>query len=255
MTAPSDHPQNELEFALAAGITDEAARPHFYETLLKSQVLIVPVGEMPSIAAGVVQADTTLSFPMVEIDGEPHVPFFSSEARLPVGTSFIELSAIAFLRIVSGANLVLNPGSSYGKAFLPSEVASLLDGSLFKPTETLTPKAGEQQMIGQPKDYPHKFAATISRFLASEPSVELAFLAQHIIAGMHTQPVILVAVVAPEVGFERIAGAIGIIAKETLKGEGVVDVTRLRKEHLGYFSNQAPIYQRKKKSLLSRLFG
>jgi hypothetical protein len=255
MNAPSDHPQNELEFALVAATTDEAARPRFYETLLKSQVLIVHVGEMPSVAAGVVQDDTTLSLPTVEIDGEPHVPFFSSEARLPVGTPFIELSAIAFLRIVSGANLVLNPGSSYGKAFLPSEVASLLDGSLFKPTETLTLKAGERQLIGQPKDYPHEFAAAISRFLSSEPGVELAFLAQHFMVGMHTQPVILVAVVAPEVGFDRLAAAIGIIAQETRKGEGAVDVIRLRKEYLGYFSNQAPIYARKKKSLLSRLFG
>jgi hypothetical protein len=46
-----------------------------------------------------------------------------------------------------------------------------------------------------------------------------------------------------------------IIAQETRKGEGAVDVIRLRKEYLGYFSNQAPIYARKKKSLLSRLFG
>ncbi|HEX8433286.1 MAG TPA: enhanced serine sensitivity protein SseB C-terminal domain-containing protein [Longimicrobium sp.] len=255
MTAPPDRPRNELELALAAGITDEAARPHFYGTLLKSQILIVHVGEMPSAVAGVIQADTPLSLPMIEIDGEPHVPFFSSEARLPVGTPFIELSAIDFFRIVSGANVVLNPGSSDGKAFSANEIASLLDGSLFEPTETLIPKAGERQTISRPKDYPHKFAAAVSRSLASEPGVELAFLPQHVIEGRHTQPLLLVAVLAPEVGFDRIASAIGIIAKETLKGEGAVDVTRLQKKDLGYYAKQARIYERKKKSLLSRLFG
>ena len=234
---------------------DEAARPRFYETLLRSQVLVVPVGEVPSTLDGIVQVDTELSLSTVEIDGKPHVPFFSSEARLPVGTAFLGLSAIDFLRITSGLYLVLNPGSDYGKAFLPNEVASLLDGSLLRPAETLTAKGGEQQLIGQPQDYPHNFAEAVSRFLSSEPGVEQAFLAQHFIAGVHTEPAILVAVVAPEFGFERIAGAIGVIAKETRMSEEAVDVTRLQKSRLGYFADQAPIYERKKKGLFAKLFG
>jgi hypothetical protein len=192
---------------------------------------------------------------MVEVNGAPHIPFFSSEARLAEGTPFIGMSALDFLKITLRSNLILNPGSRYGKAFLPAEVASLLDGSMFKPSEKLVAKGGEQQLIGQPKDYPHEFASTISRFFVSEPSVEMAFLAQHYIAGMHTQPAILVAVVAPELGFDRIAGAIGVIAKDTRKSEGAVDVTRAQKGSLGYFSNQAPIYERKKKGLLHKLFG
>jgi hypothetical protein len=258
MNTQLDNPQNDLESALIAGVEDAAARPIFYETLLKSQVLIVPAGEAPSIVAGVVQADTKLSLSTIEIDGERHVPFFSSEARLPVGTSFLGLSAIDFFQLTKGSNLVLNPGSNYGKIFLPDEVASLLDGSLFRPVETLTAKGGEQQLIGQPKDYPHKFAAAVARLLASEPSVEQAFLAQHFIAGMHTQPAILVAIVAPESGFEQIAGAIGVIAKEMKEmrdAKKEVDITRLQKANLGYFSSQTPIYERKKKSFLSGLFG
>ncbi len=255
MPAHTDFPQNELESALVAGATDESARPRFYETLLNSQVFIVPVAAPPPTVDGIVQADTKLSLSMMEINGAPHVPFFSSETRLAEGTPFIGMAALDFLKITLGSSLILNPGSSYGKAFLPAEVASLLDGSMFKPSEKLVSKGGEQQLIGQPKDYPHEFASAISRFFASEPSVEMAFLAQHYIAGMHTQPALLVAVIAPEQGFERIAGSIGIIAKETKKSEGAVDVTRVQKGSLGYFSNQEPIYTRKKKGLFQKLFG
>ena len=48
-----DHLQNELEFPQIAGATDEAPRPRFYETLLKSQVLILHAGEVhqPSVAS------------------------------------------------------------------------------------------------------------------------------------------------------------------------------------------------------------
>ncbi len=257
MKTKSDTPRNDLERALIAGATDEAARPRFYETLLRSQVLVAPIGEMPPTVDGVVQAETKLALSTIEIDGKPHVPFFSSEARLSVGTEFIGLSAVDFLRITKGSYLVLNPDSDYGKAFSPSEVDSLLDGSLFRPAETLTAKGGEQQFIGQPKDFPHKFAEAVSRFLSSEPTVEKAFLAQHFIAGLHAEPAILLAVIAPEAGFERIAGAIGIIASETRKAEAAVDNTRLERSHLGYFADQAPIYERKikKRSLFAKLFG
>jgi hypothetical protein len=256
MDASFDDPNNELELALVAGARDEAARPHFYEALLKAQVFIVPSGGAPlEVEGGIVQTTAQLDLATVQLNGAPHVPFFSSEARLPSGAAFLGMSAFDLLQITRGSHLVLNPGSAYGKAFLPGEVESLLDGSMFKPTETLTAKGGEQQLIGQPKDYPHKLAETVSRYLESEPDVEQAFLAQHFIAEMHTEPALLVAVVAPESGFERIAGAIGIIAKDTRAAPGAVDVTRLQPNSLGYFKGQQPIYQRKKKSLLTKLFG
>ncbi|MFT4248869.1 MAG: enhanced serine sensitivity protein SseB C-terminal domain-containing protein [Pseudomonas sp.] len=255
MTAQNDTPHNELESSLIAGAMDQAARPRFYETLLRSQVLVVPIGEAPTVVDGLLQGDTKLSFSTIEIDGKYHVPFFSSESRLPSGTTFIRLSAVDFFKITSGSHLILNPGSNYGKVFFSHEVASLLNGSLFQPTETLTATGGERQLIGQPKDYPHDFSDAVSRFLSSEPGVEKAFLALHFIADVHTEPTILVAIIAPEVGFERMAAAIGVIAKETSKAEWAVDVIRLQENQLGYFSDQAPIYERKKKGLFAKFFG
>ena len=247
---------NDLEMALVAGARDEAARPRFYETLLKSKVLLAYAGEAPQdVADGVVQRDTKLSLPTVEINGIPHVPFYSSEARMPKGQQYVSMLAVDFLRMTVGSHLALNPGSDYGKAFLPQETASLLDGSLFRPSQAMTAKGGERQLIGQPKDYPQAFADAVARYLALEPAVEQAFLAQHFIAGMHTMPALLVAIDAPETGFERIAGAIGVIAKDTRKAEGAVDVTRVQAGSLGYFANQQPFYRRKKKSFLTKLFG
>lgn len=246
---------NDLETALVAAAKDEAARPAFYEILLRSTVLVVPVGEPPEVVDGVAPRDTTLSLANIPINGQPHIPFFSSEERLTPGTQFLGLAAKVLFEVTRGSHLVLNPGSDYGKVFLPTEVAALLDGSLFEPSQTFTAKAGSKQLIGQPADYPHSMADAVARFLATQPAVEKAFLAQHFIEGVHTKPAILIAVVAPEHGFEKLAGSIGVIAKETHQSEKAVDISRLAPGRLGYFRNLPPIYVREKKGWLGRLFA
>jgi hypothetical protein len=245
----------ELETALAAAAGDEAARPRFYETLLKSQVLIVPAGETPAIVDGVVPEESSISLGVIELDGVQHVPFYSDESRLEPGTQFLRLAARDLLEMTRGAYLVLNPGSEHGKAFVPEEVASLLDGTIFQPQSTFVAPAGTQQLIGQPKDYPHAFAAALARLLVNEPEVERAYIAQHFIAGVHTDSTLLVAVVAPQLGFERISGAIGIVARDTVPRSAPVDVMRIDSEAQGYFSDQKPVYERRKPGFLAKLFG
>ena len=249
-------PQNKLEQALVAAATDVAARPGFYRALAESDVLVAYVGEAPPITNGVVTEATNLSLPNIEIQGCMHIPFFSSEARLPPGTQFLGMRALDLFNFTKGSHLVLNPGSDFGKLFVPSEISEILDGSLFTPTDVLTVKKGSEQLIGQPKEYPHDFAKALIRFFSGEQSVRSAFLAQHFIAGTHTEPALLVAVSAPEKDFERISAGIGIIARDTKKPQNAVDITRLQDGVIhDYFASQIPIYERKKQGLLSRLFG
>jgi hypothetical protein len=253
MTSNQFVPQNTFESTLVAAATDPSARPKFYEALLAANVLVVPAGDPPPIVDGVVPVETTVSFAAVNVQGVAHIPFFSSESRLPRGTQYLGLAAIDFLRMTSGSNLVLNPGADYGKAFTPTEIASILDGSILKPEQTVVIKGGEKQLIGQPKDYPSDFAAALSRYFSSVPAVQRAFLAQHFIAGVHTEPALLVAVEADDVDFEKLCGGVGVIAKDTRNAKNAVDIVRLKSDARGYFADQKPIYE-KKKSVFDRLF-
>lgn len=247
--------QNELEAALVRAATDAAARPAFYKALLEAQLLIVPAGQPPALEDGVLKEAATLQLAQIEIQGQQCIPLFTSEARLPQGTRYLGLASRDLFNITKGAVFVLNPGAQYGKMLLPSEVTQLLDGSLFKPSETLTVQKETKGLIGQPKDYPHEFVAALKRYFAGEPSVEKAFLAQHFMPGVHTEPALLVSIVAPEREFERIVGEVGIIARETKKPQNVVDITRYDQRNDSYFSNQEPIYVRAKRGFLGKLFG
>lgn len=134
-TSQQFEPANLLEIALKNAADDPAAGPVFYRELMESKVLIVPAGEKPRIVNGVVRANSQISIANLMFDGKPHVPFFSSEKRVPAGTEFLMLDARALFEITCGAPLVLNPGQPYGKQFLPDEVARLLDGTMFEPRE------------------------------------------------------------------------------------------------------------------------
>ena len=138
---------------------------------------------------------------------------------------------------------------------VPDEVTQLLDGSLFKPSETFTVKKETKGLIGQPKDYPHEFVAALKRYFATEPSVEKAFLAQHFLPGVHTEPALVVSILAPGREFERIAGEVGIIAREIKKPQNAVDITKYDVGNESYFSKQEPIYVRAKRGIFGKLFG
>jgi hypothetical protein len=251
-------PQNDLEVALLAAAADTAARPRFYRALLESNVLIVPVGQQPSVLGGVVQGESPIALKAIEIEGRTHTPFFSSENRLLPGTPYLGLKARDFLHMTKGAHLVLNPGSDYGKLFVPAEVERLLDGSLLvaKEKDYFKASAGSKRIIGQPKDYPHSFAAALARYFASEPSVDRAYLAQHFISDVHTEPALLIAIVTSTDEFDRIAAATGLIARETKKTQNAVDVVRLdNSKPDNYFTKQKPIYERKGRGFLQRILG
>jgi hypothetical protein len=247
-------PQNELESSLMSAATDAAARPMFYKVLANAKVLIVPVGEMPTIVDDVVREPGKLQLAKVAIQGQLHIPLFSSEARLPQDTRYLGLAAADLFKMTQGEHLVLNPGAEYGKVLMPGEIARILDGSIFNPTETFTVKEPTKAMIGQPKDYPTEFVAALKRYFATEPLVEKAFLAQHLIVGVHNEPALLVSILAPEEEFSRIAGAVGVIAQSTKKAQKAVDIVQFDDRTTSYFANQEPIYSRKKAGLLGKLF-
>src|ERR1700749_4934625 len=77
-------PQNELEAALLAAATEPEARPRFYEILSKSDLLVIDESPQPGAPTGrqVLEKGRSLQLRVLEVAGVPHVPVFSSSARI-----------------------------------------------------------------------------------------------------------------------------------------------------------------------------
>lgn len=255
-TSPQFEPANLLEVALKNAADDPAAGPIFYRELMESKVLIIPAGEKPRIVDGVVPANSQMSIANVIFDGKPHVPFFSSEKRVPPGTEFLSLDAKALFEITHGAHLVMNPGLPYGKQFLPDEVARLLDGTIFEPRQRYVAQKEMQVLIGQPKEYPSELVAALCRLYADLPGVKRAWVAFYHNPERDSEGALLIAIDADVSAMERISGESGVVIERVPKKQKFVDLIRFDGAGLsGYFAKQKPFYERNKiGSLLGRLF-
>lgn len=255
-TSPQFDAANLLEIALKKAAEDPAAGPVFYRELMDSKVLIIPTGEKTRIIDGVVPANSLISIANLMFDGKPHVPFFSSEKRVPPGAEFLMLDARALFQITRGAHLVLNPGLPYGKQLLPDEVTRLLDGTIFEPRERYVAQKEMQVLIGQPKDYPAELVAALCRLYQDLPEVRRAWVAFYHNPERDSEGALLIAIDADASSMERISGESGVVIERVPKKQKFVDLIRFDGAGLsGYFAKQKPFYQRSKiRILLGKLF-
>src|SRR5437879_2012036 len=123
--------QNPLEIALARAANEPASRPEFYKILLESEIYVLGHTEVPGDGRRAIPAGTKLSIvDWKKTDGTPVTPFFTSIEALQRGLKeearFVAMPARSFFEITRGATLVLDPASSHGKEFFPSEIDALL---------------------------------------------------------------------------------------------------------------------------------
>lgn len=175
-------PQNNLEESLIKASSDPAHRPQFYKDLAGSDVFIVQEGPPPeSSGKKVLSEGMSLQLRNIEWEGRPYIPVFSSLPRLQAAiqeeVGYLALNALEFMKITQGAELLLNPGSDYGKAFTKDEIASILDGSIWKPTEQFVVQKETQVMIGQPSNYPAKLVEALTRYFKRTKEVKKAYIA------------------------------------------------------------------------------
>lgn len=246
-------PANLLEIALKKAVEDPASRPLFFRELLDSNVLILPAGEPPTVINGVLVEATKVTLAQVPFEGQPAVPFFTSESRLPERAKYLRLSAKAFFEMTRGATLVLNPGSAYGKGFFPEEVARLLDGSFFQPQERHVTQQPTQVKIGQPSDYPKELVAALASLYRTVPQVHRAWLAFYHNPARDTEGGLLIALDAEPQQIDRITGESGVVIDSIPKRHRFVDFVRYDGRGVtAYFSSQKPFYQ---KSVAGKLWS
>jgi hypothetical protein len=238
-------PTNLLEVALKQGADDPALRPQFFAELLDSKVLIIPAGSMPRVVNGVTPEDTRIEITRVSVGGRDCVAFFTSEARLPVGAAYLTLSARALFQMTHGAYLVLNPGAAYGKEFFPEEVARLLGGSIFEPTERYVAQKPMKIMIGQPSEYPNELVTALSRLYGHGTEVRRAWVAFYHSPERDREGGLLIGLDVEAEAMNRVAGQTGIVIESVRKTQNYVDLVRYDGFGVSeYFTDQKPFYTR-----------
>ena len=134
----SFQPENDLEILFLDAAADASKRAAFYRKLLEATLLVAhddPAGKKDSLPA----ARRQPAFRMLEINGVPHCPVYTSTTRAAAQGHgegyFHQVRARALMESLGGAPLVLNPGSSPSKIFGREEIAGLLDGTLLAAAE------------------------------------------------------------------------------------------------------------------------
>jgi hypothetical protein len=175
-------PVNEIERLLLAATRDPASRPDFYRALTEHDLLVVGEAEKPAAGGSSgSEENTPVRVQMIEVQGKPHVPIFTSKERVAAvvkgETPYIAMNGRALFTMVRGSDLVMNPGSEYGKLFVKAEVEAILDGTILQmgPTQNV---GGQQVLLSQPKDYPRHITDALARFFPRQSEISAAYLAQ-----------------------------------------------------------------------------
>jgi hypothetical protein len=232
-------PQNTLERSLVAAATDPAARPQFYRDLVAADLLVIQEPDAPP---------QQLKIRPVEVNGHDCLPVFSSLPRLQQfvdhEVGYVAMNALEFMKITRGAFLLLNPGSDYGKEFLPEEIASILDGTIWQPQSSYTAERDTQVLLGQPARYPAELVDVLGRVFAKFDSVRAAYLAHFFNPAQGDKPHTLIAIEAAD-HWEQIAAEAGMAANGVNVPDPPVDFVRLPSSGLdSYFQNVEPFYRR-----------
>jgi hypothetical protein len=227
-------PVNDLERSLIRAATDPAHRPQFYRDFLASEIFAVQQGPHPlPSSTTTLHEGTRLCLMSLERDGRTIIAIFSSLPRLQVfikqEETFISMKVREFLTMTEGVSLILNPGSDYGKEFTPQEIASLLDGSMWRPTDVYVTPKQSQVLIGQPANYPTELVAALARYFQSTPEVSKAYLAHFFHPERDTKPHTLIAIQTTG-DWNAIASGAEIVARGTKIPDSPIDYFQITAE-------------------------
>jgi SseB protein C-terminal domain/SseB protein N-terminal domain len=243
-------PANNLEKSLMSAASNPSSRPQFYRDLLEADIFIIQHGENNfNIQNNVLQQGSQLKIQHIERDGKSWLPIFSSLQRLQQfirsEAKYLQIKAKDFFEITRGAHIVLNPGFDYGKEFIPQEIAQMLDGSIFKPSQTYVAKKETKVLIGQPAVYPTKLVKALSEYFATNKFVDRAYLVQFHNPESGEPPHLLIGLDASG-DWEKVLGDAGLIGSEVMGKDEIIDFMRLNSSNLSQhiINSSKPIYEK-----------
>lgn len=223
-------PSNEIERLLVAATTDPTARSQFYRALTENDLLVIGEGHKPAKDETLVADETTqVKIQLIEVQGTPHVPIFTSKERIAAivkaESPYLAMNGRALFTMLKGSDLVMNPGSDFGKLFTPAEVDWILDGSILRlgPTQNV---GGQQVLLSQPKEYPRHITDALSPLLQKHSDVNAAYLAQGVFSGTDAVPHTLIAIDTTG-DWKSLIAEIGPIAQTIAQPGEIIDFMQL----------------------------
>jgi hypothetical protein len=177
-TPSSQQPaHDELAELLLKGRHAVEKRPDFYRRLWEAKVHVAGTSEPGD------PEETLLDVSLFEIDGRHVIPFFSSDHLfqqvMPASHPHLIVKVQdLFADIPDDVTLMLNPCTSVGKEFTPTEIRALKAGLLFEPPAPQEISEQDEVAIGQPKELPEELIAWLKETFPTFPSVRSAHLAQ-----------------------------------------------------------------------------
>jgi len=243
-------PENELEKSLLKAADDPAYGPQFYKELSESKLFIIQHEQVPEKdAEGVLEEDMNIQIHNIDIEGKPHIPFFSSLTRLQAvidgEVGYIALNALDFLNIVKGSDLILNPGSDFGKQFTKEEVIDIIDGTFGDPASTYITEKETTVLVGKPKNYPHELVNALSKYYKTNKEVSSAYLVHFFNPETNDPPHTLVGLQVTGNWDDVISSSV-IICKSVEIPDPPVDFMKIDKDELSHFKGVTPFYKKKK---------
>lgn len=259
-------PENDFERRLKEAVEQPAARPAFMRSLLQETVCLALFPDekgarlVDELAArqksGVLPDDVTTEMRVIGIAGVETVPMFSSPGRIWAFTGDTHLVATdtveAVFRRHPGMGFLLNPGVDYGKHFPPAEAEALLAGRDLG-SEEITVAAGSRVLVGAPAEDTSDIRAAMAAHLAAFPEVSAAYLSMASIAGQ--TPTLLVEVVTADVARADRAALGAPLLSLAHVGRPIDLAIRGNEKSVLARGSVPPFHIKKKRSLLSRLFG
>ncbi|MED5017311.1 enhanced serine sensitivity protein SseB C-terminal domain-containing protein [Paenibacillus chibensis] len=246
-------PQNKLEEQLVMAAQYPIAREDFYRELLESEVYTIQVGmqardhQHQTLVSG-----DRINLINVQYNGTDYVPIFTSLLRLQQfikeEAQFISMKAKDFFDLTRGTAVLLNPGSSYGKEFLPGEIASLLDGSMFQQVASRELTKDTQMLIGQAAIQPTELLEALSGLFKTMKNVTSAYHAHYFNPDTDESPHTLIAIEFTVDDREALMQQAGRIAGSVQVPNPPVDFIELSEDSgvYDYFKSIEPFYQKKK---------
>ncbi len=178
-------PENDLERALMQAAANPSAQIIFYRLLLESDLFVL--GKTAGQASESMPGGEIQLVQMRHKDRIYH-PIFSSLSRIQIYLTehpdYFTIKGRDLFASTPGAYFLLNPGSAYGKEFLPEEITALLKPNITPDKDTLT----RQVLITQPMERPVALAEALRQLFEARPEVEAAYLGQIAFAGENAPP-------------------------------------------------------------------
>lgn len=170
-------PQNAIEQALMRAADDMQAWAEFSRLLMGADLIFAT--PEPSAAGDGRKDQSNDSMNILSVpfgDGTTLPALFTSAARVVEafgpGVGHLAMEGRAALEIVASDGAVLNPASTYGVAWSPEDLGTMLELPVPR-----TIAAPTQVQLGTPSRYPQALVDRIQAIVDLEPRVEAAWLA------------------------------------------------------------------------------